>query len=265
MSLLSSGFKSVNKAVNDAFRGANDFVNGAYKGAEEFVRRQTSWLDKRLGITKARDTAADAVDWARAHSGYDHVSSEVENSYFLQLGVGLIMPPLGYYFAYRGAQKIITPYVYEMGRWTGKQIRDNFKGDWMYAGMGLVYLGFAPMGATVYGLDQFTGGAFDAGMTDAFLNEAVELTDPLEWDYYPEQYDAYKWFPGSFEWNAAGAGGELYNATALLEPWEKMNNRRQELDSTGFMMDNFYESNMPASPELTYPGSSHYMDIYGGK
>lgn len=271
MSLFSDFLKNVETTVNKAYRDAEDAIN-----------RQLDWAGRQSDLVKAglgviipgyhmlyayeslKGVVSEATEWARAHSGYDHISNEAENSYWVKAGLGVMSAPLGATFVYEDARKKIVyysaPYVYKAGYWLGERYRANEKYAPFAAAAGM----FIPQTfMTAFAAEEISGGAATAGYIDSFMKDPVELTDPLKWNYRPEQYGAYKWYPGSFEWNASGAGGALYSSTGLIEPWEKMNNRRQDYDNTGFMMSSFYDFNMPAAPGLTYAGSPNFMDIYG--
>lgn len=214
----------------------------------KIVNKAVGWTKKHSGYDKFSDEIANGVKWIKKRSGFDKLAGELNN------GVRYLKRRSGY-------DKIsleIKRAAYDAGSFLGRKVAGNFKGDFIYAGIGIVFAG--PLSGRIAAVDILSGGAFSKGFYDRFYSPSANLESAGSFLSSSEKY-GYEWFAGSSEWNGAMPGGYDYCSTGIYEPWQVMNGLTAKTDFTGLLMNNFYDSNAPAAPFMNYAGSADFYSI----
>lgn len=214
----------------------------------KLVNKAVSWTKKHSGYNKFSDEITGGVKWIKKHSGLDKLTKALNN--------GAVY--LKRHSDYDKISGEIKKAAYNAGSFLGNKIVGNFKGDFIYAGIGIVFAG--PLSGRIAAIDIISGGAFSEGFYDRFYAPSVT---PVTADSFISSSEkiGYEWFAGSLEWGDSMPGGYSYCSTGIYEPWQKMNGIAQETDFTGLLMNNFYDSNAPAAPSMSYAGSADFYSI----
>lgn len=121
---------------------------------------------------------------------------------------------------------------------------------------------FGTYAAFTAAADKLTSQGYTNAYMNYFYDPYVDLLSPLEPIVLGLQsWEIFKWFPASAEWTASGAGGNLYNPTTLIEPWEIMNKRETNIDPTGFYVSRYFDGEVPAANNLNFAGIEDYFNF----
>lgn len=161
-----------------------------------------------------------------------------------------------------GLSKVVKQIGREWGRVTNKWFGAN--NAWMGYVLPFLISAFLPQVGIIYGILWEL-----PGFNDEFWAQQMQKSEELmtatfiEAFFDDDSYDTVLWFPGSDEWNGTFAGGELYNATGLIEPWYQTFEIEQELDMDGLYNKLYYDGVIPTSPEMRWAGDDGFFKLWG--